>query len=185
MNITPKELLGQLVKNSQITEKEAQQFEVASLQKNLFIIDYLYQFTQIPRIEIIKARSAIEMVPYVDLEKIPIDSQAVGLISESITRRYQIIPYRFDPKESAIYIGTEEPSNTSIVDFLEKKTGKKIILTLADKEQIIKMLDLSYSQGLSPEVRDALKEYTPEQDSETQINNIQLQQAPIAKIVST
>lgn len=185
MNITPKELLGQLAKNSQITEKEAQQFEVASLQKNLFIIDYLYQFTQVPRIEIIKARSVIEMVPFVDLEKIPIDSQAVGLISESITRRYQIIPYRFDPKESAIYIGTEEPSNTSIVDFLEKKTGKRIILTLADKEQIIKMLDLSYSQGLSPEVRDALKEYTPEQDSETQINNVQLQQAPIAKIVST
>ncbi len=185
MNITPKELLGQLVKNSQITEKEAQQFEVASLQKNLFIIDYLYQYTQVPRIEIVKARSVIEMVPYVDLEKIPIDSQAVGLISESITRRYQIIPYRFDPKESAIYIGTEEPSNTSIIDFLEKKTGKKIILTLADKEQIVKMLDLSYSQGLSPEVRDALKEYTPEQDSETQINNVQLQQAPIAKIVST
>ncbi len=185
MNITPKELLGQLVKNSQITEKEAQQFEVASLQKNLFIIDYLYQYTQIPRIEVIKARSMIEMIPFVDLEKIPIDSQAVGLISESITRRYQIIPYRFDPKESAIYIGTEEPSNTSIVDFLEKKTGKKIILTLADKEQITKMLDLSYSQGLSPEVRDALKEYTPEQDSETQISNVQLQQAPIAKIVST
>jgi len=125
MNITPKELLGQLVKNSQITEKEAQQFEVASLQKNLFIIDYLYQYTQVPRIEIVKARSVIEMVPFVDLEKIPIDSQAVGLISESITRRYQIIPYRFDPKESAIYIGTEEPSNTSIIDFLEKKNREK------------------------------------------------------------
>jgi type IV pilus assembly protein PilB len=185
MNITPKELLAQLIKNEQITEKEAQQFEVASLQKNLFIVDYLYQFSQVPRIEIIKARSSIEMVPYVDLEKIPIDSQAVGLIPESITRRYQIIPYRFDPKESTIYIGTEEPSNMSIVDFLEKKTGKKIVLTLADKEQIIKMLDLSYSQGLSPEVRDALKEYSPEEGKESQINNIQLQQAPIAKIVST
>ena len=185
MNISPKELLGQLIKNEQITEKEAQQFEVASLQKNLFIVDYLYQFTHVPRIEIIKARSSVEMVPYVDLEKIPIDSQAVGLISESITRRYQIIPYRFDPKESAIYIGTDEPFNTSIIDFLEKKTGKRIFLTLADKEQIEKMIDLSYSQGLSPEVRDALKEYSPDHGKENQIGNIQLQQAPIAKIVST
>lgn len=185
MNITPKELLNQLIKNEQIKKNDAQKFEVASLQKNLFIIDYLYQYSQVPRIEIIKARSAVEKVPFVDLEKIPIDSQAVGLISESITRRYQIIPYRFDPKESAIYIGTEDPSNTSIIDFLEKKTGKKIILTLADREQIVKMLDLSYSQGLSPEVRDALKEYSPDQEKESQINNIQLQQAPIAKIVST
>ncbi|MBI5123740.1 type II/IV secretion system protein [Candidatus Roizmanbacteria bacterium] len=184
MNITPKKLLSQLVKNQQITETEANQFEVASLQKNLSIIDYLYQFSHLPRIEIIKARAEIEQIPYINLDKTPIDSQAAGLISESINRRYRIIPYRFDPKESAIYIGTEDPFDSSIIDFLEKKTGKKIILTLADKEQILKMIDLSYSQGLSPEVRDALKEYSPE-TKDTQISGIHLQQAPIAKIIST
>ncbi len=184
MSIIPKQLLDQLVKNQQITETEANQFEVASLQKNLSIIDYLYQFSHLPRIEIVKARAEIEQIPYVDLNKTPIDSQAVGLISESINRRYEIIPYRFDPKESVIYIGTEDPFDTSIIDFLEKKTDKKIVLTLADREQIIKMIDLSYSQGLSPEVRDALKEYSPE-TKDTQISNIHLQQAPIAKIIST
>ncbi len=185
MTITPKQLLNQLVKNQQITETEAGQFEVASLQKNLPIIDYLYQFSHLPRIEIIKASAEIEQIPFVDLEKIPIDSQAVGLISESINRRYGIISYRYDPKESAIYIATEDPFDTTIIDFLEKKTGKKIILTLADKKQILKMIDLSYSQGLSPEVRDALKEYSPDLQKETQMSNNQLQQAPIAKIVST
>ncbi len=185
MNITPKQLFDQLIKNQQITKTEANQFEVASLQKNLSIIDYLYQFSHLPRIEIVKARAEIEQLAYVDLDKTPIDSEAVGLISESINRRYEIIPYRFDPKESAIYIATEDPFDTTIIDFLEKKTNKKIILTLADKEQIIKMIDLSYSQGLSPEVRDALKEYLPDLHKETQMGNIQLQQAPIAKIVST
>ncbi len=185
MNITPKQLLDQLVKNQQITKPEADQFEVASLQKNLSIIDYFYQFTHLSRIEIVKARAEIEQVPYVDLDKTPIDSQAVGLISESINRRYEIIPYRFDPKESVIYVGTEDPFDTSIIDFLEKKTGKKIVLTLADREQILKMIDLSYSQGLSPEVRDALKEYLPDANKEIKVNNLQLQQAPIAKIVST
>ncbi len=185
MSITPKKLLDQLINNQQITETEFDQFQVASLQKNLSIVDYLYQFSRVPRIEIVKAQAQIEQVPFVDLEKTPIDSQAVGLISESINRRYRIIPYRFEPKESAIYIGTEDPFNTSIIDFLEKKTGKKIILTLADREQIDKMIDLSYSQGLSPEVRDALKEYSPDHTKEIQISNVQLQQAPIAKIVST
>ncbi|MEK7634162.1 MAG: hypothetical protein AAB437_04945 [Patescibacteria group bacterium] len=126
MNITPKKLLDQLIKNQQITETESNQFQVASLQKNLSIIDYLYQFSRIPRIEVVKAQAEIEQVPFVDLEKTPIDSQAVGLISESINRRYEIIPYRFDPKESAIYIGTKDPFDTSIIDFLEKKTRKKI-----------------------------------------------------------
>ena len=118
MSIIPKQLLDQLVKNQQITETEANQFEVASLQKNLSIIDYLYQFSHLPRIEIVKARAETEQIPYVDLNKTPIDSQAVGLISESINRRYEIIPYRFDPKESVIYIGTEDPFDTSIIDFL-------------------------------------------------------------------
>ncbi len=185
MTITPKKLLDQLVGNEQITTAEADQSQVASLQKNLSIVDYLYQYSHIPRIEIVKAQSEILKVPFVDLEKIPIDSQAVGLISESINRRYQIIPYKYEPKDSAIYIGTNDPFDTSIIDFLEKKTGKKIVLTLADSEQIVKMIDLSYSQGLSPEVRDALKEYSPDNIKEAQIGNTQLQQAPIAKIVST
>lgn len=185
MNITPKKLLDQLIKNQQITEAEASQFEVDSLKKDLPIVDYLHQFSNVPTIEIVKSIAEVEQIAFIDLEKTPIDSQAVGLISESIARRYEIIPYRFDPKESQIYIGISDPFNTTIVDFLEKKTGKKIALTLAGGDQIKKMIDLSYSQGLSPEVRDALKEYSPTVSKDNQVNNLQLQQAPIAKIVST
>ena len=186
MNISPKKILAQLIKNMQITDDEGSKFEVASLQKNISIIDYLYSFTSIPRIEIIRAQAEIEKISYVDLEKIPIDSQAVGLVSESVSRRYKIIPYLYDQINSTISIATEDPFDRSIIDFLEKKTGKKIILSLADKQQILKMIDLSFSQsGLSPEVRDALKEYTPDLHKETNNSNVQLQQAPIAKIVST
>ena len=185
MNVSPKILLSQLVKNMQITESEANQYEVASLQKDVSIIDYLYKYTDLQRIEIVKAEAEIEKITYVDLEKTPIDSQAVGLVSESISRRYKIIPYLFDSINSTISIATEDPFDRSIIDFLEKKTGKKIVLSLADKEQIVKMIDLSFSQGLSPEVRDALKEYSPDLHKEINNSNVQLQQAPIAKIVST
>jgi type IV pilus assembly protein PilB len=186
MNISPKKILDQLIKNKQITIDEGSKFEVASLQKNISITDYLYNFTSVPRIEVIRAQAEIQKITYVDLEKTPIDSQAVGLVSESVSRRYKIIPYLYDLTNSTILIATEDPFDRSITDFLEKKTGKKIILSLADKQQILKMIDLSFSQsGLSPEVRDALKEYTPDLHKETNNSNVQLQQAPIAKIVST
>jgi len=186
MNISPKKILEQLVENKQITADDSSKYEVASLQKDISIIDYLYTYTNIPRIEIIKAQAEIQNITYVDLEKTPIDSEAVGLVSESVSRRYKIIPYLFDSKDSTISIATEDPFDRSIIDFLEKKTGKKIILSLADKQQIVKMIDISFSQsGLSPEVRDALKEYSPDLHKETNNSNVQLQQAPIAKIVST
>ena len=185
MNVSPKVLLGQLVKNMQVTEAQANQYEVASLQKDISILDYLYKYTEVQKIEIVKAMAEVEKISYVDLDKTPIDSQAVGLVSESISRRYKIIPYLFDSVNSTISIATEDPFDRSIIDFLEKKTGKKIILSLADREQILKMIDLSFSQGLSPEVRDALKEYSPNLNKESNNSNVQLQQAPIAKIVST
>jgi len=186
MNISPKKILEQLVKNKQITAEDSSKYEVASLQKDISIVDYLYSYTSVPRIEIIKAQAEIQNITYVDLEKTPIDSQAVGLVSESVSRRYKIIPYLFDSKDSTISIATEDPFDRSIIDFLEKKTGKRIILSLADKQQIIKMIDVSFSQsGLSPEVRDALKEYSPDTHKENNNSNVQLQQAPIAKIVST
>lgn len=185
MNISPKDLLNQLVKNKKISEAEASQYEVASLQKDIPIIKYLYKYSALERIEIVRAIAEFQNISYVDLDKTPIDSQAVGLISESISRRYEIIPYLYDTANSTIYIATEDPSDRSIIDFLEKKVGKKIVLSLADKDQILKMIDLSFSQGLSPEVRDALKEYSPDLSKESNNSNVQLQQAPIAKIVST
>ncbi|KKP86822.1 MAG: General secretory pathway protein E [Candidatus Roizmanbacteria bacterium GW2011_GWA2_35_8] len=186
MNLIPKALLDQLVKNNQITNAESDRFEVESLKKDMGIDKYLYQYSAIPKIEVIKAISQILGFPYVDLANSPIDSQAVGFIPESIARRHQIIPYQYDIKEGSIFIGTTDPLNTSIIDFLEKKTGKKIILALAESAQISKMIDMAYRQGLSPEVRDALKEYSPA-DSMKKFELVRgsIQEAPIAKIVST
>ena len=186
MDLNQKALLDRLVENKDISKTGADQIEVESLKKNLTIKDYLFKYGQIPRQHIIKAQSEMMGVPYVDLENSPIDSQAVGLISESVARSYGGVPYKFDAKLNSIYLGTADPFKNEVIDFLEKKTGKKIYLALADEQQISKIVDLAYSQGLSPEVRDALKEYTPQEA----IKKIELAagaitDAPVAKIVST
>ena len=187
MNLIPKVLLEQLVKNNQLNKIEAQKIEVESLKKNLDIDKYLYQYSTISKVEILKAISEVLGLVYVDLSNSPIDSQAVGLVSESIARNYHVLPYKYDQKDNVIFLGTTDPFNNFIIDFLEKKTGKKIILALAEESQILKMIDLSYSQGLSPEVRDALKEYTPSVNSAAQkdMTGVSISEAPIAKIVST
>lgn len=184
MNIIPKNLLDQLVKNKNITKEEAEQYEVGSLQKNLPIHEYLFQYSNLKKGDVIQAMGQILGVPTVDLSNSPIDPQAVSFVSESIARKFLVIPYKYDSKNEEIYLGTIDPFNTFITDFLEKKTGKKIILTLTDLVDINKAIDLSYSQGLSPEVRDALKEYQPA-TSQKQEMITSVSEAPISKIVST
>lgn len=186
MDLNQKALLDQLVKNKDITKDEADQIEVESLKKNLPIKNYLSEYGQIPRQNVIKAQAEVMGVPYVDLENSPIDSQAVGFISESVARSYGVLPYKYDVKLNSIYLGTADPLRIEAVDFLEKKTGKKIRLALADEQQITKMIDLAYSQGLSPEVRDALKEYTPQEAiKKIELSAAGISEAPVAKIVST
>ncbi|MFZ6034863.1 MAG: GspE/PulE family protein [Patescibacteria group bacterium] len=188
MDLNPKLLLDQLVKNQDLNRADADKIEVESLKKNLDIKEYLYEYTSVPKINIVKAIADVFSIPYIDLENSPIDSQAVGFISESIARSYKILPYKYDIKAGILYLGSVDPFNTNSIDFLEKKTGKRIILSLADEKQINKMIDLAYSQGLSPEVRDALKEYTPNKQVEAKIemaNVANISEAPIAKIVST
>ncbi len=186
MIISPKQLLNQLVKNKIINEEEAMRYEVLSLQKNLPIDRYLSEFTNIKKTEILKAIAQVKGVNYVDLTTSPIDPVALSLIPEAIARKFLVIPYKFDPKEQAIYVGTEQPFDTAIIEFLEKKTGKKIILTLADPSEIKKSIDLSYAHGLSPEVKEALKEFKEEKKTEmTEVKATTIHEAPIAKIVST
>lgn len=184
MDIIPKNLLAQLVKNNVISGEQSEQFEVAGLQKNIPIQDYLFQYSSINKSDVIKAMGQVLGVPTVDIANSPVDPQAINFIPESIARKFSIMPYKYDSKDDSIYLATAEPFNTFITDFLDKKTGKKIILSLSDLDGIKKAIDMSYSQGLSPEVRDALKEYQPE-TGKKQEAPAAIAEAPIAKIVST
>jgi len=126
MNIIPKQLLNQLVKNKVIIQDQADQFELAALQKNLPIDEYLFQFTEVKREEIIKAIAEIFEISYVDLETVPTDPQAVSLISEPLAKRFNVVPFKFDSEKNILYLATYDPFNTFASDFLEKKTGKRI-----------------------------------------------------------
>ncbi len=185
MNVSPKQLLGQLIKNAVISKEEADKIELNSLQKNISVYQYLITYSQIKKLEILKAVAEILKVAYIDLMNSPVDPEAISYVSESIARKYGVIPYKFNVQENTVYLATSDPFNTSVQDFLEKKTGKKIVMTFADSEEIEKTINLSYSQGLSPEVTEALKDYEPEKQDQAQVQTSIIKEAPIAKIVST
>ncbi len=184
MNVAPKKLLAQLMKNSVVDQQSADRYELDSLQKNEDIYEYLLKHTSIAKQSILKAAGELMNIPYVDLASSPIDPQALSLISESIARKYSIIPYRFDSANATLFIATADPYNTYLGDFISQKVNKRVVLALAVQQDIVKALDVSYSQGLSPEVKEALKEYQPK-ELQSQETVTSIKEAPVAKIVST
>jgi len=184
MNLAPKKLLGQLVKDSIIDQQTADRYELESLQKNIGIYDFVLGNTPIAKQAVLRAASELMNISYVDLTTSPIDPQAISLLPESIARKYSIIPFRYDAQTDTLFIATSDPYNTYMSDFIAQKISKKIVLSLAISEDIDKALSVSYTQGLSPEVTEALKQYQP-----TNVQTIEtvtsIKEAPVAKIVST
>jgi len=184
MYTKPKEILNQLVENKVINKEEAERYELESLKKNISISDYLLKYSEIDKEKIYQAMAKTLGVLYVDLSSTPVDPQAVSFISETIARSFKVIPYKYDEKNAVIYLATDNPLNLSVIDFLEKKTNKKIVLALANPDQIEKFIDLSYSESLSPEVKEALKE-AQTQTNVLRVKETSVHEAPVAKIVNT
>ncbi len=186
MTIPTKQFLSILVRNKIISQEEADHHEISSLEKNLPIDIYLLQNTKIKKEEILKAKGEMLNIPWADVNSVPIAPQALSLVPEVISRKYNLIPFEINEIEGTLKAIMENPFDLQILEFLEKKTGKKIIPVLGLKDDIIKAIDTFYLQGLSPDVVAALKEIQPEVRTirAEDIANI-IKEAPIAKIVST
>lgn len=186
MGLPPKLFLSKLVEKNLIDQETANRYEIDSINKSDPIDKYLIQYSSIPPEEIYKVKAEILNVPYVNIASTAIDPQALSKISESVAQRHGIVPYLFDDADKKLFIATADPLNMSLLDFLEMKTGLKIILVLAPEEDIFKSISLVYSRSLSPEVKEAVKQITPNQVIESgprTTNNFNT--APIAKIVNT
>ena len=183
MALSPKQFLTQLVSQKVIDPATADKYEVEILQKNQPVDEYLIQ-QGIKKDVVLKIKAASLNVQYVDITTSAIDPQALNLVPETLARRYTIIPYQFDAAIETLFVATIDPLNFNLVEFLESKTRKRVVFALALAEDIIKAISNSYSQNLSPEVREALKEVAPtvqkaENEYKPETN------APIAKIVNT
>lgn len=185
MNLPPKALLDILVGSSVITQEQANTYEIESLQKNIPIDTYLFSLQDLKKIDVLAAISQLTKIPSIDIASVAVDPQALGFISESIARKYMIIPINYNAKDNSILIASVDPYNLSLVDFLEKKTGKKIHVALAYADDIKKAIDMSYAQSLSPEVKEALQEVNQKPTVAVQEVGTVIKEAPIAKIVNT
>ncbi|MFW5703251.1 MAG: GspE/PulE family protein [Patescibacteria group bacterium] len=184
MALSPKQFLSQLVSQKVIDQATADKYEFDILQRSMPADDYLISIAGLPKETVLRVKAASLNVQYIDISAAAIDPQALNLVPEPLARRYVIIPYQYDATSEALYVATTDPLNFSLIEFLESKTRKRIVFSLAVQEDITKAINNSYSQNLSPEVREALKEVTPVQQKQEEYKPAE-SNAPMAKIVNT
>lgn len=137
--------------------------------------------------DFIKAKAGFLRVPFVDLDTIGFSPEALNLVPESVAQKYNIVPYRFDPKEKTLFVTMANPLDLETIEFLEKRTNLKISVSMSTEKQISSFVREKYirEKNITSEVSKALSERKDEEQEMKKAQEKVAVEAPVAKIVST
>lgn len=136
--------------------------------------------------QIAPARAKFLGVPFVDLKEKGISPEVLNFIPEMVATRYQALPFEYDKNKNQLSVAMADPLDPQAIEFLEKKSGRKVIPYLAIASQLKETIEMQYRRGLTAEVTEALEDVAPKKKvvELSKLGEI-IREAPIAKIVST
>ncbi len=170
-----------------ITADAASQVKVESLNSGEAIEAILLKKKVVTPEQISQAKAKLLGVPFVTLEGKGISPDVLSFVPEPVARRYTLIPFDFDRKNNNLMVAMADPLDLQVIEFVEKKSGKKIVPYLALPEEIQATIEQQYAQSLATEVTAAIKETATPAVRTVEAGKLGeiIREAPIAKIVST
>ncbi|MEI7603675.1 MAG: ATPase, T2SS/T4P/T4SS family [bacterium] len=186
--IGPQTVADILYNENLITKEQLNQikFEAANLRKS--IEDILISKNIVNEEAIAKARSIMYGVPYIDLMKLDITKDVLNLLSIDIYKSYSLIP--FEVEQNSVKIAMSNPLDIQAIRFIEQKIGKKVSTYITTKNQINYILDNRLNEQLDNTVNTMVSEAVADSeivdisDTEGPVNIMDIQNAPVAKIVN-
>lgn len=140
--------------------------------------------------EIVKARATLLGIPFVDIAaQQDVSPEIFNLIPEPVARSYKAVAFGLDQNSGILSVAMANPMDLTAVNFLERKTGKKIRPFLAAGAAVEAVISNRYNQALSTEVTAALKEApapatAAEPGGTIGIEGV-IKDAPVAKIATS
>lgn len=138
--------LGDILINAGKISKE-QLAEALEKQKNIktkrlgeILIDYSYLREE----DILGALEKQLKIPSIDLGNYAINSKAIYLVSESIARKYSLIP--IDVENNEITVAMSDPLNIFAIDDIKLMTNMKVKIVLSTKSVIERAINKFYTK---------------------------------------
>lgn len=139
---------------------------------------------------ITSARATLIGISFVDVAAKAVSPDVLALIPQPVAQRYNVLPLELDLATDTLSVGMADPLDLTTINFLEKKTNKKIKPFLADDVALKDVIAEKYEQGLGTEVTAALKDSNADaaprmQTLDNTRNSEVIRDAPVAKITSS
>lgn len=179
-NLTLEEIL---FRQGLLTTQQISAIRLESINSGQPVEKILLDHNVVPLEKIAQAKAQILNVPFVKLEGKAISADILNLVPEPAARRYRLIPIEL--QNDQLWVAMADPLDIQVIQFIEKKSGKRIKPFLALPEDILKAVNDQYAQNLTTEVTSALKEVQSvgvqdRIDSGPEV----IKEAPVANIVN-
>lgn len=178
-----------LLKDGHITQADFQKLQQDSFTTGVPIDELLAKLDKIDKKLLIETKAKHYNVPYADLDNIAASPEALSKLPESVAEHYEVLPFTYDVKTNVLSVAMADPLDLPAISFLEAKSGTKVKPYLAIPEVLTEEIPRRYSQSLSAEVSQVLKDNS-ESEMVKKIVDVEkigdvIKEAPIAKIVAT
>ncbi len=172
-----------LFKMGFLTADQLSALKLESINSGQPVDKIVVQHNLVPIDKIAQAKAQLLNVPFIKVEGKAIAADVLNLIPEPAAKRYIIIP--FEKSNDELWVAMADPLDIQIIQFIEKRSGKRVKPYLALPEDILKAISDQYSQNLTSEVNSALREVAEvkpqeEIDERPEI----LREAPVANIIN-
>jgi type IV pilus assembly protein PilB len=186
MPATAQTLLSALVTDNHITQVQADAVMTESLTTSVPVEDILTKRRMVTPQDLTRAKAAALGIPFITLAGRAITPDIVNYISESVSRRYQLIPFAYDGQKNELSVAMLDPLDFQVIEFIEKKSGKRVRPFMALPDDIMGAIDETYSQSMGADVTAALKETVIPEIKTYEAGKLGevIREAPIAQIVS-
>jgi len=123
---------------------------------------------------------------YVNLETEIIGVEVLNIIPISLIKKYQIVPFKLE--KGKLFLAMVDPLDLQTIEFVERKTGNKVIPYIATAKDVEKITEKYRSNAIGDEISAALEEISQTtlkiEESQGDITDETLRDAPVARIVS-
>lgn len=180
------QILTALVAEGRIPQAQADTILTESFSSGVSVEDILVKKRLVSEVDLAKAKATTLNIPFITLSGRAITPAIINLVSESVARRYNLIPFQFDGATNELCVAMVDPLDFQVIEFIEKKSGKRVRPFMALKSDIALAIDETYSQNLGEDVTAALQESVQPEVKTYEAGRLGevIREAPIAQIVS-
>ncbi len=175
-----------LFENKAIDKKQADSVKLAEIQTGKTQEEIVRAQKLTNETEIVKARAALYNISFIDLSSTPSTPEALAILPQEVAERFSVFPISMDKGQKILNLAMADPLNLTAIEFIEQKTGYRVIPFASTSDQISEQITTKYSTSLSQEVTEALKEVGKEKDIKT-VQSVQtgfIREEKIAEIVT-